>query len=54
MGEQRIPRADGDFATWAEQHFESVEKFWSVKRGQPPTLGLKERIAVLGRMLGFR
>jgi len=35
MGEQCSPRADGDFATWAEQHFESVEKFWSVKRGQP-------------------
>jgi len=30
LSEQRIPRADGDFATWAEQHFESVEKFWSV------------------------
>lgn len=30
MPEQRIPRADGDFAAYASHYVEAVEKFWSV------------------------
>lgn len=31
MPEQRIPRADGDFAAYANHYYEAVEKFWSVQ-----------------------
>ena len=31
MAEQRIPRADGDFAAYANHYYEAVEKFWSVQ-----------------------
>jgi len=36
MPEQRIPRADGDFAAYANHYYEAVEKFWSVQ-GLDPT-----------------
>jgi hypothetical protein len=31
MAERRIPRADGDFAAYANHYYEAVEKFWSVQ-----------------------
>lgn len=31
MPEQRIPRADGDFAAYAKHYYEAVEKYWSVQ-----------------------
>ena len=31
MPEQRIPRADGDFAAYANHYYAAVEKFWSVQ-----------------------
>lgn len=31
MPEQRIPRADGVFAAYANHYYEAVEKFWSVQ-----------------------
>ncbi len=31
MPEQRIPRADGGFAAYANHYYDAVEKFWSVQ-----------------------
>jgi hypothetical protein len=31
MAEQRIPRADGDFAAYANHYSDAVEKFWAVR-----------------------
>ena len=28
MPEQRIPRADGDFAAYANHYYEAVKKWW--------------------------
>lgn len=36
MPEQRIPRADGDFAAYANHYYDAVEKFWS-EQGLDPT-----------------
>lgn len=30
MPEQRIPRADGDFAAYSNHYYDAVEKFWNV------------------------
>lgn len=46
MAEQRIPRADGGFAAYANHYCEAVEKFWSVQGLDPGDLGpLKDALA---------
>lgn len=38
MPEQRIPRADGDFAAYANHYYDAVEKYWSVRGLDPSDL----------------
>lgn len=47
MAEQRIPRADGDFAAYANHYYDAVEKFWNVQGLDEADLKpLKDALAV--------
>ena len=47
MSEQRIPRADGDFAPYMNNYYAAAEKFWSVEGFDESELEtLKEALSV--------